>query len=146
MQSKHIAIVVVVLLIAVGGYFFLRGDRQSSTSALISAPTAVSEKVKKPTGAPTAGVTEINVVGTEFSFNPSRIRVRAGERIKITFKNNGRAPHNFILEGLDIGTKIIGAGQIDVVEFVAPASGTYTFFCSVAGHRTAGMKGSLKVE
>ena len=152
MQGKTIGIIVVVLVIIVGGYFLLRGDYQVPTPTSTPAPTVTSEKTEEPTETqsttqvPTSGATEINVVGTEFNFNPASISVKAGEQVKITFKNNGRAPHNLILEGLGIETKTIGGGQTDVVEFIAPSSGTYTFFCSVSGHRAAGMEGSLKVE
>lgn len=92
-------------------------------------------------------VKEFTVLGTEYSFNPSLITtVSAGERVKITFKNEGRAPHNLIIEGLGIATKLIGPGETDTVEFTAPASGTYTFLCSVPGHRASGMEGQLIVE
>lgn len=104
-----------------------------------------------PTPSPTtqgfvSEIKEINVVGTEFSFNPASISVKPGERVKITFQNSGRTPHNLVIEGLDMATKTIGGGQTDVIGFIAPASGTYNFFCSIPGHRASGMEGSLKIE
>ena len=134
MQSKYIGIIIIVLLAVVGGYFLLRGSYQTPTEAPPTTQASVSQ------------VTEINVAGTEFSFSPASVSVKAGERVKIIFRNNGRAPHNLIIEGLDIGTKTIGKGQTDVVEFTASSSGTFVFFCSVPGHRASGMEGNLKVE
>ncbi|MEK9170721.1 MAG: cupredoxin domain-containing protein [Patescibacteria group bacterium] len=141
MQSKYIGIFIVISLAAVGGYFLLRGNYQSPTSG----PSKPAE-IPPTTQTPVSQTTEISVVGKEFSFSPASISVKAGARVKITFSNNGKAPHNLILEGLGIGTKTIKAGQADVVEFTAPSSGTYVFFCSVPGHRAAGMEGSLKVQ
>lgn len=129
MQSKDIGIMIVVLLVVGGGYFLLRGG--------YPAPT---------TKAPAAGVTEINVSGTEFSFSPANINVKAGQKAKLTFRNTGGASHNLIVEGLGVGTKTIGTGQTDTIEFEASASGTYAFFCSVPGHRASGMEGNLRVE
>lgn len=149
MQTKTIGIIIVVILIVVGGYFLLRGSYQAPIPASTQTPTT---ETGQPTGAspttqaPTAETTEISVNGTEFSFNPASISVKAGEHIKLTFKNNGRASHNLILEGVGVGTKTIGGGQTDVIEFTAPSSGTYNFFCSIPGHRTSGMEGSLNVE
>lgn len=142
MPSKYIGIIIVVLLVVVGGYFLLRGGYQAPTPA----PTPTPTETPPTTQAPTTGVTEISVSGTEFSFSPASISVKTGERVKITFRNNGRASHNLTLEGLSIGTKTIGGGQIDVVEFTAPSIGTYAFFCSIPGHRASGMEGALRVE
>jgi nitrite reductase (NO-forming) len=66
--------------------------------------------------------------------------------VKIIFKNEGKAPHNLVIQGLGIGTRTIGVGQTDTIEFTAPSSGTYTFYCSVPGHRAAGMEGRLEVK
>jgi len=93
-----------------------------------------------------AVVREITVSGTEFSFNPSSITVSAGERVKVTFKNDGAAPHNFTITELGIATNTIGGGNIDTIEFTAPSSGTLTFFCSVSGHRQRGMEGEVSVQ
>ena len=137
-MNKTILIIAGVLIVIVGGYFLLKGSYQ--------APTPTPTQTPPTTQAPASQVTEISVSGTEFSFNPASISVKTGERVKITFQNNGRAPHNLILEGLDITTKTVGGGQTDIVEFTAPSSGTYTFFCSVPGHRATGMEGNLRVE
>jgi len=143
-QGKTIGIIIVAFVVIVGGYFLLRGSYQAPT--VTPGTTGGTTKTSPTTQAPASGATEINVVGTEFSFNPASISVKAGEKVKITFRNNGQAPHNLVVEGLGIGTKTIGRGQTDTIEFTAAKAGTYTFFCSVPGHRAAGMEGNLKVE
>ncbi len=42
-------------------------------------------------------------------------------------------------------TKILGGGESDTIEFVAPAAGTYDFICSFPGHYAL-MKGKFIVE
>ena len=144
-MNKIIILVLVVMVLAVGGgYFLLRGNYQAPT--VTSEKTGGSTEALPITSTPASGITEMSVVGTEFSFNPASISVKAGEQVKIIFRNDGGAPHNLILEGLGTGTKTIGGGQTDIVEFTAPSSGTYAFFCSIPGHRAAGMEGNLKVE
>lgn len=99
-----------------------------------------------------AGVEErtrtVVVSGDEFSYSPSEIRVGKGERVRIEFRNAGSAPHNFVIEGLDVRTSVIRGGASETVEFVPPDPGSYpmTFFCSVPGHREAGMEGVIVVE
>jgi uncharacterized cupredoxin-like copper-binding protein len=52
--------------------------------------------------------------------------------------------HDFRIEELDEGTDVIAPGQID--EFtVEREPGSYTYFCSVPGHRVAGMEGTFEV-
>jgi nitrite reductase (NO-forming) len=142
-MNKTLWIIVAILLVVFVGYFLMRGYRAPTPTPTTPAPTAPKEEVTPTPGAP---VKEITVVGTEFSFNPSSITLSAGERVKIIFKNEGKAPHNLIIQGLGIGTRTIGGGQTDTIEFTAPSSGTYTFYCSVPGHRSAGMEGRLEVK
>jgi len=44
-----------------------------------------------------------------------------------------------------VHTKLIGGGQTDTIEFVAPAKGVYEFICTFPGH-SALMKGTFYVE
>ena len=149
-MNKVILIIIVILIVIVGGYFLLRGAYQAPALAPTTpAPTAPTEEVSpgpEEVSAPTPSVKEFTVSGTEYNFNPSSIRVSAGDRVKITFRNDGRIGHNFVVKDLGISAKTIGSGQTDIVEFTAPQSGNYTFICSVPGHATAGMAGDLIVE
>lgn len=152
MQFKYLVTIIVVMAIIIGGYFLFRGGYQTPSLTPTQEPTITLQETETPTEtsaptqAPISGVREISVVGTEFSFNPASISVKTGEKVKIIFENNGRAPHNLVIKDLDVGTKVISGGQAETIEFIAPTSGTYTFFCSVPGHRASGMEGNLKVE
>jgi len=88
-------------------------------------------------------IEEITITGTEFSFKSKNTTLKAGEKVKLIFKNEGGMPHNLTIEGLGLSTKTIGGGKTDTIEFTAPTSGTYNIFCSVPGHRESGMTGQL---
>ena len=66
--------------------------------------------------------------------------------VNVTLINNGMQPHDFTLEGYDIKTKTLSSGQSDSVAFTADKTGTFTYYCSVPGHRDLGMIGQLVVE
>lgn len=142
-MNKTVLIIVVVIIIGIGGYFLLKGGYQAPNQMLTPAPGVASVEVDEMI---VSEVEEITVTGTEFAFSPSTITVEAGQQVMINFQNRGSANHNLVIEGLGVNSRTIGVGSSDIVEFIAPTSGTYTFFCSVTGHRAAGMAGSLKVE
>lgn len=144
-MNKTALIIIIVLLVSVGGYFLLKSSYQ--TPAPITPEVTAPKKTSELT-APEEVLEsrEVVVVGTEYAFSPSTITVKIGQRVKINFQNEGRAIHNLVIEGLGISTKTIRGGRADTIEFTAPTSGTYTIFCSVPGHRAAGMIGSLMVE
>jgi len=94
-------------------------------------------------------ITRITVEGDEFSFSPANFTVKAGKTVELTFRNVGRAPHNLIVDELGLATKTIGGGKTDIVAFLAPDSAgslTYTLYCSIPGHREAGMVGTITIE
>jgi len=91
-------------------------------------------------------VSPVEVRGFEFGFDPYIIGLAMGEKVKLTFKNTGKMSHDWVLEGTSIRTKVTGPGATDVIEFTAPAKGTYKFYCSISGHRQAGMEGTLTVN
>ena len=74
-----------------------------------------------------------------------RSRATAGD-VHITYRNDGSIGHTLLIEGVD-GFKLDVAGRGDVDEgSVTLAPGTYTMYCDVAGHRQAGMHGTLEVQ
>lgn len=89
---------------------------------------------------------EIVVSGGEYSFSPASISLTQGETVKVTFKNTGGLPHNFVITELGISTKTISGGQEDSVTFTVEKTGTYGFFCSVGNHRQLGMEGEVSIK
>lgn len=89
---------------------------------------------------------EITIEGAEFSFTPTTLRLKKGETVKLTLKNIGKMPHDFVIDELNVRTKIIKGGETDTIEFTPENSGTFEYYCSVGSHRAMGMKGMLTVE
>ncbi|HTM68804.1 MAG TPA: cupredoxin domain-containing protein [Candidatus Binatia bacterium] len=92
-----------------------------------------------------AGAREIKVTAKNFAFDPSEIRVKQGEKIKLTLVNSdGR--HGIGIPAFNVSLKP-AEGESGSTVFIADKAGTYPFFCDVfcgSGHR--GMKGTLIVE
>jgi plastocyanin len=79
------------------------------------------------------------------SFNPKQLSAKSGS-VTIKFTNAATLEHNVtIVEG----TKLLGATPTFVTGSrtltLTLKLGTYTFYCSVPGHRQAGMEGTLSV-
>lgn len=153
MNKSLLVAIVVVALLALGGYYFY--TRQGGYQ--VTAPATQTQQVQQEPEAtePVTGETEaeeetetreIRVGGDEYSFSPANITLEAGERIRLTFVNAGSLPHNLTVEGLGIATRTIGAGQSDSIEFTVEEGGTYTTFCSVGNHRAQGMEGTLEIQ
>ena len=76
--------------------------------------------------------------------NPT-LWARTGETVRITIINGELMVHDIALEKLGIkSTQILDKGATTSITFKAEQSDTY--FCSVPGHRLAGMEGRLDVS
>lgn len=85
--------------------------------------------------------------GGDLRFNKSDLEAPAGN-VRITMSNPVDVPHNVALEGpggIDEKGPVVTKGGASEVEAEVEA-GDYTFYCSVAGHREAGMEGTLTVK
>jgi plastocyanin len=94
-------------------------------------------------GTPPAAATEINVEGREFFFAPSELSASAGE-IKVTLTNAGIIEHDFHIDAIPTAHVLSDPGEANEVTFTAEA-GVYEFYCTIPGHREAGMVGTLTV-
>jgi cytochrome c oxidase subunit II len=90
------------------------------------------------------GAREIDVDATSFEFGPPEIDVRAGEDVAIVLSADD-IEHDFVIDELDTH---ISAGPGETAEggLRVDEAGRYTFYCSVSGHREAGMEGTLVVS
>ncbi len=64
--------------------------------------------------------------------------------ITVEFTNEAALGHDFRIDEVGAGTSVFAEGSESLTVELEP--GEYTFFCSVPGHRDAGMEGKLIVE
>ena len=88
---------------------------------------------------------EFTITGSSFKYDVDTMTVKAGDTVKVTFMSEG-GTHDFVIDELNVKTKVLKSGEKEVITFVADKAGTYTFYCSVGNHRAMGMEGTLIVE
>jgi uncharacterized cupredoxin-like copper-binding protein len=93
---------------------------------------------------PVEGAEELIVEMTEMTFDPIALEVGAGEPANLTVINAGRVLHDLTIDELDLQVAV-DSGQTATVELETGVPGRYAFYCSVPGHASAGMQGTLTV-
>lgn len=135
---KRLSAVAVLIVIASLVLAACGGGSSSST-------TSGSEASKGEGGGSTIDF-EANPAG-HLMFTTMKATGKAGDDT-IDFKNPSTTPHNVAIEdssGKKLAeTKTIGKGETSTEVELEP--GTYTFFCSIPGHREGGMEGTLTIE
>jgi FtsP/CotA-like multicopper oxidase with cupredoxin domain/plastocyanin len=94
----------------------------------------------KTTGVP-AGALQVTL--SEFAITPTSIAAPVNGKLVIA--NAGSAVHNFTISGTKIATKGLQPGSSTTVDLDGIKAGTYTAFCSVAGHQQAGMQATVVI-
>lgn len=160
-NTTIVVTLVLVALFLVGAYITLRqpsGDEPAvNTPPVAPAPEANTQTPSpEPTSttttppsasapAPAPEVKSLTIIGKNFSFSSSEIRVRKGDKVVVTFVNEVGF-HDFVLDEFNVRTPKIGSGATAKVEFTADRAGTFEYYCSVGEHRQIGMRGNLIVE
>jgi plastocyanin len=88
---------------------------------------------------------EVTIVAGDLWFDPDEVVISANGTTTITLIDQGFITHNVTVDGLDL-LLVAPAGRSGTATVVDPAPGTYEFYCSISGHREAGMVGTLIVE
>jgi cytochrome c oxidase subunit II len=87
----------------------------------------------------------IEVVASRFAFEPARVEVTEGERIKLLVKS-GDGVHGLQIKKFKIDKKVPRGGDAVTIEFVATAVGDFPILCSeYCGDGHEDMKGMLVV-
>jgi nitrite reductase (NO-forming) len=74
------------------------------------------------------------------------LRVAEGDVVQVTLINNDNVEHDVVFPEFGAGTdKVARKGASSVTVFRADKSGEFAYFCSLPGHRQAGMEGKLTV-
>lgn len=166
-MGKLIGGVAIIFLVALG-VFFLRKDGEKamapteplSTEGKQTAP----ENFKYPTENPPYGnpdisdrlpkkevsadpaVREITLSANNWYFEPNELRVKEGEKVRITVKSIS-GTHALSIPELSVKSDVVKEGESVMVEFTADKKGEFSFKCSFyCGEGHSGMTGKLVVE
>lgn len=137
------------LLLAAFALAACGGGDDDTTSAESSAPAET--QAEKPAEDESAGDAKALVFEADpdgaLAFTSDKATSGPGE-VTVDFNNPSSVPHNVEIETADgevvAETEVITGDSESVAAELEP--GTYTFFCEVAGHREAGMEGTLTVK
>lgn len=139
-----------VLMLAVAGC----GSSSSSTSSSASAPapaasTPTTSTSSTPAPASTGTAQKLSLAadpGGQLKYDKSSLTATAGS-VSIVLTNTSPVPHDVAIassSGAVVGaTPSFQGGSKTLTVQLKP--GTYKFYCTVPGHRAAGMEGALTV-
>lgn len=92
------------------------------------------------------GTVELAAEESAIAYDTTELSSKSG-KVTIEFENPSAIEHDVAIEGNGkqiAVSEIVKEGSTSVTANLAP--GTYTFFCTIPGHRQAGMEGTLTVK
>lgn len=133
---------VMFLVIALGSYL------ERNSKPVIVKPNKEVVSVSSPAKNEVDGesINEIVLTAKDFSITPNKVNVKKGDKLKITFKNEGLFAHNFLINGLGVKIESVKSGEESSVDITANKIGEFQFECTVDGHKDLGMQGTITVE
>ena len=134
-----------VALVACGG-----SDSSTTTSSAEEAGGGAAAESGKESSAGEGGGSTVAFEADpngELAYTTTEASAKAGN-VTVDFKNPQSLTHDVAIEdssGKEVGkTELIGEGETSTTVDLKP--GTYTYYCTVPGHREAGMEGTLTVK
>lgn len=157
-RARHIrrssaAAVLVLGLIVLAGCGSSSSSSSSASTESTSTPASTPTTSSTPATAPESsggGASSVSLEADpegQLKYNTKSLSAKAG-KVSIDFTNSSPVGHNVTLEsssGEEVGaTPTFQGGSKTLTATLKP--GTYKFYCSVPGHRMAGMEGTLTVK
>jgi nitrite reductase (NO-forming) len=133
----HIVIgVVSLLVILIVASPLLLGSISRSNVTRPGSPAGIAA------AAPSNLSTNVTITATEFKFGPNSAQVPVGQKVTINLNNTGVVEHDLTIDamGLSLSAK---PGQTASADVTFDKAGAFDFYCSIPGHKDAGMKGTL---
>ncbi len=78
---------------------------------------------------------------SEFSVSP--VTIGAGGSLHVM--NDGSVAHNLAIDGTDLKTPDLAAGETATIDLSSLEPGTYTMICQISGHQSSGMEATLTI-
>lgn len=114
---------------------------------------------------PPSDAVEVTVLAEDVKFVPDEMTIRAGQVVTITLRNDDTIEHDLQVDDLSIeridggdmagdhegaGEDVLAvhtlAGESASLTFRTEQKGTFDFYCTIPGHKEAGMVGELTVQ
>src|SRR3954451_1930609 len=146
---RRASAVLIVAALAVIGLAACGGSSNDNSTTAASTPPSTTPAAGGGGGG-AGGASTINIStpsGSALAFDQKDVSAKAGN-VTIDFDNKQPLQHDVAVA--DSSGKVLG--QTDLVSSgtanatVNLQAGTYTFYCTVPGHREAGMEGTLTVK
>ncbi|MBW3632203.1 MAG: cupredoxin domain-containing protein [Chloroflexi bacterium] len=115
------------------------------STAADATPVATPVEDGATDGDDEAAAEEVTVEMVDIDFNPNEFSIPANTDVTVHLPNLGEIVHNFHIDPLDVHSEDVEPGAETTVTINAE-SGDYEYYCSIPGHREAGMAGTVHVE
>jgi len=114
-----------------------------SGGALIVAAGATTGAPAAPTAGSSTAAKNVSVNLSEFDISPGNIEIAVGGTLSVT--NVGAIDHDLAIAGSGVGTPMLANGQSYDLDLSDLEPGVYQMLCTIPGHDSAGMTGTLTV-
>jgi plastocyanin len=100
------------------------------------------------TRAAAAALPTISVHAQSFQYQPGVVQIsaKAGDLVRVRFTNDDPVFHDWVVQGIPDAHASARAGQTSTAVFRVYSTGTFDIWCTVPGHREAGMTGRLVIQ
>lgn len=128
--------------LAVAGFIFGMFAIVIALFAVGLAARAVNQSSGGGGGGSSDAPSTVDVTLADFSIDPDEMTIAEGGTLNLT--NAGGVQHDIVVDGAQ--SDMLDAGATGSLELSTVDPGTYTAYCSVPGHREAGMEATVTVE
>lgn len=144
-MSKRLLIAIAALMLAAFALSACGGDDDDGGDTAATSETAATTETSGGSGGGSTIAIAADPSGA-LAYEQTEVDAKAGTDT-LEFTNDSSTPHDVVVEDNsgEVGrTDVIQGDQTSTEVELEP--GDYTFYCSVPGHRDAGMEGTIRVK
>ena len=114
--------------------------------AVVGCGGTAATPTPEPSPSPAPEAAGLVVEASEFKFVSPDLTIGSEGSTTITLVNKGTVEHDFTIDELESIQIAVAVGETGEGTLTDPATGTYEFYCTVPGHKAAGMFGTIVIE